>query len=103
MYTSGLVLNALRREISSENITGNYALTDKTLASLSYDHGQYWYRTPASSDMTYDASNLSFVRDLTDLVHNLKGRLNFGYTRYNFTGLDGEQLRGNDRLRICHQ
>jgi hypothetical protein len=28
------------------------------------------------------------VRDLTDLVSNTKGRLNFGYTRYNFTGLE---------------
>ena len=31
LFTSGLVLNALRREVSSEGFTGNYALTDKTL------------------------------------------------------------------------
>ena len=37
--------------------------------------------------MAYDAASLSFVRDLTDLISNTKGRLNFGYMRYNFTGL----------------
>jgi len=87
-YTSGLVLNALRKEVSSEGFTGNYTLTDKTLASLSYDHGNYWYRSLSAYDMTYDAASLAFVRDLTDLVSNTKGRLNFGYTRYNFTGLE---------------
>ena len=87
LYTSGLVLNALRREVSSENITGNYALTDKTAASLSYEHGEYWYKSLPYADATYDASGLSFVRDLADVVPNLKGVLNLGYTRYNFTGL----------------
>ena len=88
LFTSGIVLNALRREVSSEGFTGNYALTDKTLASLSYDHGNYWYRSLSAYDMTYDAASLAFVRDLTDLVSNAKGRLNVGYTRYNFTGLE---------------
>ncbi len=87
-FTSGLVLNALRREVSSEGFTGNYALTDKTLASLSYDHGNYWYKNSRGVDMTYDAASLSFVRDLTGLVNNTKGRLNVGYMRYNFTGLE---------------
>lgn len=86
-FTSGLVLNGARREVSSEGITGNYALTDKTLSSLSYDHGEYWYRSSHFISMTYDASTLSFVRDLTDLVENTKGRFNVGYTRYTFTGL----------------
>jgi len=88
LYTSGLVLNAARREVSSEGFTGNYTLTDKTLASLSYDHGQYWYRSSTAVDMTYDAASLSFMRDLTGLMDNTKGRLNLGYMRYTFTGLE---------------
>jgi hypothetical protein len=88
LFTSGLVLNALRREVSSEGFTGNYALTDKTFSSLSYDHGEYWYKNSRGVDMTYDAASLSLVRDLTDLVSNTKGRFNVGYTRYNFTGLE---------------
>ena len=87
LFTSGIVLKALRKEVSTEGFTGNYTLTDKTLASLSYDHGEYWYRGYSAYDMTYDATSLSFVRDLTGLVDNAKGRLNFGYMRYNFTGL----------------
>ena len=43
--------------------------------------------TPIYLDMTYDASNLSFVHDLTESSRTLKGRLNFGYTRYDFTGM----------------
>ncbi len=87
LFTSGLVLNGARREVSSEGITADYSLTDKTLSSLSYDHGEYWYRSSHFVSMTYDAANLGFVRDLTDFVNNLKGRLNVGYTHYMFTGL----------------
>jgi hypothetical protein len=87
LFTSGLVLNALRREVSSEGFTGNYTLTDKTLASLSYDHGEYWYRSASYVNMAYDATSLSFVRDLTGHVDNMKGRFTLGYLRYEFTGL----------------
>jgi hypothetical protein len=38
--------------------------------------------------MSYDASTLAFVHDLSRYVTNMKGRLNFGYTKYTFTGLD---------------
>jgi hypothetical protein len=87
LYTSGLVVSAARRELSTEGFTANYALTDKTLSSLSYDHGEYWYRSPHFVDMTYDAASLSFARDLTDFLNNTKGRFNLGYMRYDFTGL----------------
>jgi hypothetical protein len=101
LYTSGLVLNALRREVSSENITGNYALTDKTFASLSYEHGEYWYKNDSVSDLAYDASNLSFVRDLTDVVDNLKGTLGLGYTRYSFTGLNVDNYEARVGLQYA--
>jgi hypothetical protein len=87
LYTSGLVLNTVRREVSSEGFTGNYTLTDKTLASLSYDHGAYWYKDLSTADMAYDAASLSFVHDLTGTVDNMKGRFTLGYTHYDFTGL----------------
>jgi len=87
LYTSGMVVSASRREYSTEGFTANYALTDKTLSSLSYDHGEYWYRSSHFIDMTYDAASLSFVRDLTDFLNNTKGRFNLGYMRYDFTGL----------------
>jgi hypothetical protein len=86
-YTSGLSLFALRKEVSSEGITGNYTLTDRTQTSLSYDHGEYWYRGLSAYDMTYDTASLSFVHDLTGIVDNMKGRLTLGYMRYDYTGL----------------
>ncbi len=88
LLTAGLVLNALRREISSEGITAEYTLGEKTAAALSYDHGQYWYRSNTAADMSYDASTLAFVRDIRNYVPNTKARLNLGYTRYTFTGLE---------------
>lgn len=86
-FTSGLVLNAARREVSSEGFTTDYALTDLTTASLSYDHGQYWYRNSRGVDTTFDASSLSFLRDISDFVKNTKARFTLGYTRYSYTGL----------------
>jgi hypothetical protein len=88
LLTAGLVLNALRRESSSEGITGEYTLGEKTVAALSYDHGQYWYQDSRFADMSYDASTLTFVRDTHNYVPNTKARLNLGYTGYTFTGLD---------------
>ena len=88
LYTSGLALNGARREVSSEGTTADYALTDKTTSSLSYDHGEYWYRSSHFISMTYQASTLSFVHDLSRYINNFSGRLNFGYTQYNFTGLE---------------
>ncbi len=87
LFTSGLVLNGARREVSTEGITADYSLSDKTTSSLSYDHGEYWYRSSNFIPMTYDAATLAFARDLTGLVDNTKGRFNVGYTQYNFTGL----------------
>ncbi len=87
LYTSGLVLNADRRENSSENISANYTLTEKTAASLSYEHGTYWYRSTSYPNMTYDAPALSLTHDLSQTVPNLVGVLNLAYTRYSQTGL----------------
>jgi hypothetical protein len=88
LFTSGIVLNALRREVSMEGFTADYALTSLTTASLMYDHGQYWYRSNRGVDMTYDASSLSFIRDVSDYIKNMKARFTLGYSRYNFTGLE---------------
>jgi len=88
LFTSGLVLSALRREVSMEGFTADYALSSLTTASLMYDHGQYWYRNSRGVDMNYDASSLSFIRDVSDYVRNLKARFTLGYSRYNFTGLE---------------
>ncbi len=88
LFTSGLVLNALRREMSMEGLTADYALTNLTTASLSYDHGAYWYRSNRGVDMTYDASSLSFFRDVSDYIKNTKARFTLGYMRYTFTGLE---------------
>jgi hypothetical protein len=86
-FTTGLVLNALRRENSNEGITSTYAFSEKTSSSLNYDHGEWWYRDLSSRDMTYDAFSLPTVHDLSTYVQNLNGRLTLAYTRYSFTGL----------------
>ncbi len=88
LFTAGIVLNALRRVVSSEGITAEYTLGERTGAALSYDHGQYWYESNRSADMSYDVATLGFVHDLGKYVPNTKGRFNLGLTRYTFTGLE---------------
>ncbi len=103
LFTSGLVLNALRREVSSEGFTTDYALTSLTTASLSYDHGQYWYRDNRGVDTVYDASSLTFLRDVSDFVQNTKARFTLGYTRYSYTGLTLDNYEATTGLEYAIQ
>ena len=85
--TSGIVLNTTTKEVTSEGMAAQYALTDQTQSTFSYQHGTYWYRAPGYVDMVYDSANLLFEHDLSTYVQNLKGRFTLGYIRYDFTGL----------------
>jgi hypothetical protein len=105
LFTSGLVLSlsALRREVSMEGLTADYALTSLTTASLMYDHGQYWFKNNHGVDMTYDTSSLSFIRDVSDYIKNLKARFTLGYSRYNFTGLEVDNYEATTGLEYALQ
>jgi hypothetical protein len=82
LEVTGLPLTAAREKRYSFGASGDYVLTDKTTASLSYDHTEDLFNGRGFSDLRYDRGALSFTRDLTQFVRPTKGILSMGYVHY---------------------
>ena len=88
LLTTGLVLTGVTKDSTTFHAQGDYSLTEKTLASLMYDHGMDHYQNPFISDLTYDTGTLSFTHDLSGYLPQAKGILNVDYTQYSLTGVE---------------
>ena len=88
LLTTGLALNGVREDSTRYHAEGDYSLTEKTLASLIYDHGSDHYQSSLFSDLTYDTGTLSFTHDLSAYLPQAKGTLMTSYTHYTVTGAD---------------
>lgn len=86
LLTTGLVLNGVTKDSTTYHAEADYSLTEKTLVSLLYDHGEDHYQSPLFSDLTYDTETLAFTHDLSGYVPQAKGMLNMSYTQYSLTG-----------------
>jgi hypothetical protein len=85
LETTGLVLSNVERKRQRYTFAGNYDISEKTAASLSYEYYQEDYDSPEESDLESNGVSLLLVRDLSAWVQATKGRVNIGYTRYAFT------------------
>jgi hypothetical protein len=87
LLTTGLVLNGVTVDTAMYHAQADYSLTEKTAASLSYDHGTINYQGLSLDDLAYDTGTLSFTRDLSGYLPQAKGMLNMAYTQYSLTGV----------------
>lgn len=85
--TTGLVLNNQERRWQRYSLAGDYNISEKTAASLSYDYYKENYDSPEESDLESNGVNLLLIHDLSSWVEAMKGRLNIGYTHYVLTDL----------------
>ncbi len=82
---TGIVFNEVSRDRQKYTLGGDYALTEKTSASLSYGYSKDQYESGSKfSDIEENSANLSFIHDTSSIVPATKGRVNFGYARYSF-------------------
>jgi len=86
LLTTGLVLNGVTLDTTTYHAQADYSLTEKTVASLSYDHLMQHYQSPQFADLTSDGGTLSLTHDLSAYLPQAKGLLNMSYTKYSLTG-----------------
>jgi hypothetical protein len=107
LQTTGLVLSGVRRERYTFGATSDYQLTEKTLASLSYDHEADHYGggtgNSTLSNLASDAGTFTVQHDLTRLVPNTTGLVNLGYTGYSLTGVDVKNYQATTGFRYALQ
>jgi hypothetical protein len=103
--TTGLVLTGIRREHYTFGASSDYQLTEKTLASLGYDHMADHYAGAGTvnsrSNVTSDAASLSFQHDLSKLIPATTGLFSVGYSNYSLTGVDVNNYEGTAGLKYA--
>ena len=80
--TTGLVMSSKDRKRYRGGLSGEYVLTEKTAASLSYSYDRDDFDDPEEVDYKYHSSNLGFTHDLSEFFPRTVGRMNFGYAYY---------------------
>ncbi len=92
LLTTGLVLNGVTVDTTTYHAQADYSLTEKTSASLFYDHDTIHYQSSLFSDLTSDSGTLSFTQDLSQYLPQVKGLLNMSYTQYSLAGTSVNNL-----------
>jgi hypothetical protein len=106
LEVTGLPLTAVREKRYSFGTSGSYAVTDKTIASLSYDHTQDLFNSRgfrSFSDLRYDAGSLSFTHDFTQFVRPTKGILSMGYVNYVYGTTEVNNYQATVGVRHSYQ
>jgi len=80
--TTGLVLSSEERKRYTGSLSGEYILTEKTAASLSYAYNRSDFDDPQEIDYKYHSSNLGFTHDLGKFLPRTVARMNLGYSYY---------------------
>lgn len=88
--TTGLVMNALKRDRQKFGGFGRYAISEITQASLSAQYSKEHYEnnqdstTPYFRDMESKNANLLLIHDVSAILPQTKGRASFGYANYQY-------------------
>ena len=86
LETTGLVIGAVRRDRQNYSLSGNYVLSERTSASLSYVYQQDVFDNARFTNMTWHDVSLDFTHDLSRWMPATKGLASFGYAHYTFAG-----------------
>ena len=92
--TTGLVLSSEERKRYSGGLSGDYVLTEKIAASLSYAYERDDFDDPEEVDYKYNSSNLGFTHDLSEFFPRTVGQINFGYYYYDSTSTTIDNYSG---------
>jgi hypothetical protein len=85
--TTGLSLTNVKRKRQNYTFSGDYLLSEKTMATFSYDYINDMYDSLPRSDLEANTFNLGFIRDMNGFLESTKARMNMGYTKYNMPGM----------------
>ena len=84
--TTGLPLTGVTRQRQNYAVSADYTVSEKSLASFSYDYLNDVYNSNLYSNLEANTTNLLYAYDLSGLARSTKARLNLGYSKYNTGG-----------------
>jgi hypothetical protein len=86
--TTGLALSAATRWQQQFGFTGQYAVSEKTLANLTYDYWKYDWNSERFAGMESNTVGFGIIHDAASLMEGtqLTGNLSYSHTR--FTGME---------------
>jgi len=84
LEVTGLVNSAAIRDRQNYGAGLEHTLTEKTRGSLSYAFEEDKYDNPRFADLRAHNAILGFTHDLSKYLPNITGRMNFGYSRYEY-------------------
>jgi hypothetical protein len=85
VIATGIILGNYRRDRTTGGLSGNWAVTERLAAGMSYFYENDNYDDPTISDMEGHNVSLGFYHALGLVT---KGRFNVGYSGYRYTGSD---------------
>ncbi len=85
--TTGLLFTNVRRDRQNYFISSDYAFSEKTIATLSYDYLNDKYQNVEYADLEANTFNFGFIRDMSTILESTKARFNIGYAKYIVTGM----------------
>jgi hypothetical protein len=89
LETTGLsLLTNVTRNRQNYAISSDYLLSEKTMATFSYDYLNDTYDAVLYNDLESHTFNLGFVRDMSNILESTKARMNMGYAKYNMPGIN---------------
>ena len=83
LETSGLTISEVDKSRQNYSIAGDYALTELTLTTFSYEYLNDEYNNSNYSDIEAHTFNFGIVHDLSYFFESTQGRTNIGYVKYN--------------------
>jgi len=91
---SGLILGTATRKRHRWSVAGNYLLSEITAGNLSYTFQQEKFDDPDFTNYRSDSIGFQLVHNLSSFIPMMTGRLNLGYTRYDFGNVKAENYSG---------
>jgi len=85
IQTTGLVLGADIRHRQRFRAFGDYLLTEKTAAAISYAYSKEEFDEAPLNDFSSHTADIGFTYNLETLWKSTLGRMNFGYTIVDYT------------------
>jgi hypothetical protein len=91
---TGLVLGNVIRQRYFGGFSGEYALSDISSLGVAYDYIDDNYNSPNYTDMQSNIANFVYAHDVSRIVANTRGRVTFGYGRYDFSDSSVDNYAG---------
>lgn len=94
VLTTGLIMSTATRNRQNYGFSGNYTISEKTSANLTYNYSKDSWDSAKYTDTETNSLNLGFIHDLSAFFRETKSQANFGFSHYISTGMSVDSYMG---------